>query len=456
MRLIKITYLFIGLFAAESFSENDDFYSMGRDILNEMVSIESTEANGLAINVSQYAESVLLDNGFSSNDLEVVGPIEQSKGLYAIYRGRSSKEPIVLMAHIDVVPAVKDAWATDPYKMTEIDGFLHGRGTADNKAGAAGLISTFVKLRSEGFVPKNDIIMLLTGDEETDMAGIEYFRDNFDLVKNSAFAMNSDGGYITGTMENPEAFLLQTAEKVYMTVSLHTKNKGGHSSIPRKDNAIYDLANALNKLENFQFPINLNDTTKRYLEFAISKYPKESSKKLRKLLDDGGNFNYLDLIIEDPEINAQLRTTCVATRLSGGHANNALPVSASATVNCRVLPQENPQEIVNTIKQIVGNNIEIDMVWVPEGSPPSPITPEIINLVSKSIENIFPTATIVPYMSTGATDAQALRNIGIPVYGTSSIMTDPTGFRAHGLNERIEITAFYSSLDFWYAVMKQL
>ena len=152
------------------------------------------------------------------------------------------------MAHIDVVPAVKDAWATDPYTMTEIDGFLHGRGTADNKAGAAGLISTFVKLRSEGFVPKNDIIMLLTGDEETDMAGIEYFRDNFDLVKNSAFAMNSDGGYITGTMENPEAFLLQTAEKVYMTVSLHTKNKGGHSSIPRKDNAIYDLANALNKL----------------------------------------------------------------------------------------------------------------------------------------------------------------------------------------------------------------
>ena len=298
--------------------------------------------------------------------------------------------------------------------------------------------------------------MLLTGDEETQMDGIEYFRDNFDSVRNAAFAMNSDGGYVTGTMDNPEAFLLQSAEKVYMTVSLHTQNKGGHSSIPRKDNAIYDLARALKKLEDFQFPISFNDTTQQYLEFAITKLPKDDSKKLRKLLDSSENFKYLDLINENPDLNAQLRTTCVATRLSGGHANNALPVSASATINCRVLPQEEPQKIVDIIQQIVGSDIEIDMVWVPKGSPPSPVTSEIMDLIGNSLKNVFPTAAIVPYMSTGATDAQALRNIGIPVYGASSIMTDPSGFRAHGLNERIEISAFHSSLDFWYESMKQL
>jgi len=268
--------------------------------------------------------------------------------------------------------------------------------------------------------------------------------------------MNSDGGYVTGTMENPEAFLLQSAEKVYMTISLHTQNKGGHSSIPRKDNAIYDLARALKKLEDFQFPISFNDTTQQYLEFAITKLPKDDSKKLRKLLDGGENFKYLDLINENPDLNAQLRTTCVATRLSGGHANNALPVSASATINCRVLPQEKPQKIVDMIQKIVGSDIEISMVWVPEGSPPSPVTLEIMNLIGNSLKNVFPKAAIVPYMSTGATDAQALRNVGIPVYGTSGIMTDPSGFRAHGLNERIEISAFHSSLDFWYESMKQL
>ena len=171
------------------------------------------EAKGLASTVSKYAESVLLNNGFEERDLEVVGPTEESKGLYAIYRGRSSQEPVIVMAHIDVVPAVKDSWITDPFKMTEIDGFLHGSGTSDNKAGAAGLIATFAKLRSEGFIPKNDIIMLLTGDEETGMQSIRYFKDNYKNVQNAAFALNSDGGYLTGTMDNPEAFRLQSAEK---------------------------------------------------------------------------------------------------------------------------------------------------------------------------------------------------------------------------------------------------
>ena len=456
MRKIQLIALYFIFIFNIPLMANNDYQKMGENILSDLVAIQSTEDMGLATQASEYSENKLLEYGFSQSNLQVVGPGEDNKGLIAILRGESSISPTITMAHLDVVPSVENSWDTDPYVMTKKDGFFYGRGTSDNKGGAAALITSFIRLKEENFVPKNDIIMLLTGDEETQMDGIEYFRDNFDSVRNAAFAMNSDGGYVTGTMENPEAFLLQSAEKVYMTISLHTQNKGGHSSIPRKDNAIYDLARALKKLEDFQFPISFNDTTQQYLEFAITKLPKDDSKKLRKLLDGGENFKYLDLINENPDLNAQLRTTCVATRLSGGHANNALPVSASATINCRVLPQEEPQKIVDMIEQIVGSDIEIDMVWVPEGSPPSPVTSEIMDLIGNSLKNIFPTAAIVPYMSTGATDAQALRNIGIPVYGTSGIMTDPSGFRAHGLNERIEISAFHSSLDFWYESMKQL
>ena len=347
MRKIQLIALYFIFIFNIPLMANNDYQKMGENILADLVAIQSTEDMGLATQASKYSENKLLEYGFSQSNLQVVGLEEDKKGLIAILRGESSINPTITMAHLDVVPSVENSWDTDPYVMTEKDGFFYGRGTSDNKGGAAALITSFIRLKEENFVPKNDIIMLLTGDEETQMDGIEYFRDNFDSVKNAAFAMNSDGGYVTGTMENPEAFLLQSAEKVYMTLSLHTQNKGGHSSIPRKDNAIYDLARALKKLEDYQFPISFNDTTQQYLEFAITKLPKDDSKKLRKLLDVGENFKYLDLINENPDLNAQLRTTCVATRLSGGHANNALPVSASATINCRVLPQEEPQKIVD-------------------------------------------------------------------------------------------------------------
>ena len=338
--------------------------------------------------------------------------------------------------------------------MTEIDGFLHGRGTADNKGGAAGLIASFIKLRSENFVPKNDIIMLLTGDEETGMQSIRYFRENFDDVKKAAFALNSDGGYITGTMESPEAFKLQSAEKVYLSFALNAENKGGHSSIPRVDNAIYDLVDALKRIEKYSFPISLNQTTRATLEFALNDANDSNAKRINSILN--ATESDLRLLEIDPEMNAMLRTTCVATMLSGGHAENALPVSASATVNCRILPQSDPNDVFEKIKELAGNKVSVSAISDARLSPPSPISDEIIKLVSSSIHPSFPGLPLVPTMSTGATDAIELRSNGIPVYGTSAMMTDPTGFRAHGLDERVEISAFNASLDFWYALMKQL
>ena len=454
MRNFKICFILIGLLATNGYTKNSDFYSMGREILGDMVSIESTEAKGLASDVSEYAASVLLNNGFEESDLEVVGPTEISKGLYAVYKGSSQEKPTIVMAHIDVVTAVKESWISDPYNMTEIDGFLHGRGTADNKGGAAGLIASFIKLRSENFVPKNDIIMLLTGDEETGMQSIRYFRENFDDVKKAAFALNSDGGYITGTMESPEAFKLQSAEKVYLSFALNAENKGGHSSIPRVDNAIYDLVDALKRIEKYSFPISLNQTTRATLEFALNDANDSNAKRINSILN--ATESDLRLLEIDPEMNAMLRTTCVATKLSGGHAENALPVSASATVNCRILPQSDPNDVFEKIKELAGNKVSVSAISDARLSPPSPISDEIIKLVSSSIHPSFPGLPLVPTMSTGATDAIELRSNGIPVYGTSAMMTDPTGFRAHGLDERVEISAFNASLDFWYTLMKQL
>ena len=297
--------------------------------------------------------------------------------------------------------------------------------------------------------------MLLTGDEETGMESIVYFRDNFESVRQSTFAFNSDGGYITGTMKNPEAFRLQSAEKVYMTVTMTTSNRGGHSSIPRQDNAIYDLADALKKVEAYKFPISLNETTRATLEFMLNETQGNDRDEIVSILE-GEKESEFDIVNNNSEVNAMLRTTCVATKLAAGHAENALPVSASATVNCRVLPHENPEDVFSTLQEVVGSNVEVSSVSNFQKSPVSPITSEIETIVGEAIHKVFPDLPLVPTMSTGATDALHLRSIGIPVYGTSAMMTDPTGYRGHGLNERIEITAYQATLDFWYGVMKQL
>jgi len=451
---IKLMILLMVVFS-KPISSSSDYLELGRSILSDMVEIESTADMGLSTEVSELSKEILLKNGFGDADLKVVGPTVTSKGLYAVYKGKSPKKPAIVMAHIDVVPAVKDSWDTDPFELVEIDGFLHGRGSSDNKGGAAALITTFIRLKEEGFVPDNDIIMLLTGDEETGMESIIYFRDNFESVRRSLFAFNSDGGYITGTMKNPRAFRLQSAEKVYMTVTMTTSNRGGHSSIPRPDNAIYDLADAIKRVENYQFPISLNETTRATLEFTLNEAQGNDRDEIIAILEGETESDFV-IVNNNSEVNAMLRTTCVATKLSAGHAENALPVSATATVNCRVLPHENPADVFSTLQELVGQNVEVSSVSSFQKSPVSPITSEIETIVGEAIHKVFPDLPLVPTMSTGATDALHLRSIGIPVYGTSAMMTDPTGYRGHGLNERIEITAYQATLDFWYEVMKQL
>jgi acetylornithine deacetylase/succinyl-diaminopimelate desuccinylase-like protein len=452
-RTLILTYLV--LFTFPVLAENN-YFEVGKETLADLIQIKSTESVGLATRASEYASEQLRSAGFDQDDLKIVGPTSTTQGLVATLKGIESDRPVIVMAHLDVVPAVTESWDTNPYRMVEKDGFFYGRGTSDNKGGAAALITTFIRLKTEGFVPDNDIIMLLTGDEETQMDGIAYFKNNLEQVKRAAFAFNTDAGYVSGTMDTPKSFQVQTAEKIYMTLKLEARNTGGHSSVPRRENAIYDLMHALERLERHQFPISLNQTSRKNLEFTASEYPETLSEIINKILADASDVGDIDLIDQDPELNAQLRTTCVATQLFGGHAENALPVNVSATVNCRVLPHEDPDKILATIQRISGTKVAVSVTYPAIKSPPSMLTKQVEKLIKTAVDKTFQNIPVVPMMETGATDAIYLRSAGIPVYGTSSIMEDPTGGRAHGLNERVEVDAFAASLEFWYQLMKQL
>jgi len=456
MIIKHITNLAIAMALSQTLSAETNYFEAGKATLADLIEIESTESAGLATKASEYASEKLQSVGFGEDDLQIAGPTATTMGLAATLRGAGSGPPVIVMAHLDVVPAVTESWDTNPYQMVEKDGFLYGRGTSDNKGGAAALITTFIRLKTEGFVPDNDIIMLLTGDEETEMNSIEYFKDNLEQVKRAAFAFNTDAGYVSGTMDTPKSFQVQTAEKIYLTLKLEARNPGGHSSVPRRENAIYDLMHALERLEKHQFPISLNQTSRKNLEFTASEYPEKLSETINQILAGTSDVGDIDLIDQDPELNAQLRTTCVATQLFGGHAENALPVNVSATVNCRVLPHEDPDEILATIQKIAGDKVAVSVTYPAVKSPPSMLTNQVEKLIKTAVGRAFQNIPVVPMMETGATDAIYLRSAGIPVYGTSGIMEDPAGGRAHGLNERVEVDAFAASLEFWYQLMKQL
>ena len=456
MIIKHITNFAIAMALSQTLSAETNYFEAGKETLADLIEIESTESAGLATKASEYASEKLRSVGFAEDDLQIAGPTATTLGLAATLRGAGSGPPVIVMAHLDVVPAVTESWDTNPYQMVEKDGFLYGRGTSDNKGGAAALITTFVRLKTEGFVPDNDIIMLLTGDEETEMDSIEYFKDNLEQVKRAAFAFNTDAGYVSGTMDTPRSFQVQTAEKIYLTLKLEATNPGGHSSVPRKENAIYDLMHALARLEKHEFPISLNETSRKNLEFTANEYSETLMETINLLLSGNSDLGNIDLIEQDPELNAQLRTTCVATQLSGGHAENALPVNVSATVNCRVLPHEDPDEILATIEKIAGDKVTVSVSYPAIKSPPSMLTKQVENLIQTAVDKTFQNIPVVPMMETGAPAAIYLRSAGIPVYATSGIMEDPTGGRAHGLNERVEVDAFAASLEFWYQLMKQL
>jgi len=446
-------------------AQTRDYEALSKEIYAELIAFRSTA--DMPENVKAAAEAIqrrLVDAGFAAEDVQIVSPDPELGSVVARFRGQAPgggppvKEPVMLMAHIDVVDALRSDWEFEPFELREIDGYFYGRGTDDNKAGIAHIVTSFIRLRDEGYVPDRDLIAVFTADEETSSDSIKYLvRERRDLVE-SAFAINADAGFGELFDGRPNIFNVQAAEKIYVTFRLTATNPGGHSSRPRPDNAIYDLTMALARLSEFTFPVDVGEVSRLYFERSSSFTDGQPAADMRAVATDAPDgAAAARLSADSPFYNAILHTTCVATRLAAGHADNALPQTAEATVNCRVLPGQNPDDVEATLREVVGNDeIEVTRVNTPTASDPSPLSEEIMGILEPIVEDMWPGVPIIPTMSTGATDGNYVRNAGIPVYGVAAIFADPNDSRAHGQNERVGIKEYYDAQEFWYRMLKSV
>lgn len=434
---------------------DDATRQLTRDIYKQLIEINTTDSIGSTTTAAEAMAARLRAAGFPPADVQVLGPNPRKGNLVARLRGSTNQKPILLVAHLDVVEAKREDWSLDPFKFTEQDGYFYGRGTSDDKAMASIFIANLIRYKKEGFVPKRDLVVALTADEEGgNFNGVSWLVTQHRDLIDAAFAINEGGA---GRMKNGKRLYngVGASEKVYVSFALSTQNKGGHSSVPRADNAIYQLADGLTKLAKFQFPIELNEVTRTYFE-RMSKI-EEGPVAADMAGVAKGEAAATARLSETAAYNALMRTTCVATRLEGGHADNALPQSAKATVNCRVLPADSADEVRNTIVKVL-NDPGIEVTWIdrPKPSAPSPLDAAVMGPIEKVTSEFWPGVPVLPLMGTGATDSLYLRNAGIPSYGVSGLFGELSDNRAHGRDERVGVAEFYDSLQFLYVLVKRL
>jgi acetylornithine deacetylase/succinyl-diaminopimelate desuccinylase-like protein len=428
-------------------------------IYKELVEINTTTETGDTARAADAMAARLRAAGFAAADVQVFKPAPRKGNLVARLRGTGAKRPVLLLAHIDVVPANPDDWSTDPFRFTEIDGYYYGRGTADDKFMASALIANLIRYKEEGFRPDRDIIVALDTDEEIldrDGYGISWLIKNQRPLIDAEFALNEGGGVGVKdgkTIRNS----VQTMEKVSMSWRLEVKDRGGHSSVPRTDNAIYHLADGLSRLAKFNFPLNLNATTRASFEATAKLETAQTAADIRSVLSDRPDPASLNRLYANPAHNAQLHTTCVATMLQGGHAYNALPQVASAIVNCRIMPGEAVDGVKATLARVVADDrITFSELDRPIISQPSALNGEIRAAIEKTSEEIFPGVPVVPIMGNGATDGSYLRNAGIPTYGNTGLAGDVDDVRSHGQDERVAKASFFQGQDYLYRLVKRL
>ncbi len=432
---------------------------LARDIFRELIAIDTSEPDGNPRAGAEAMAKRLMAAGFTPGEVRIVGAEPRLGNLVVRLRGAapsgaSEGGPLLLMAHIDVVPARRDDWSLDPFVLTEKDGYFYGRGTHDNKAGAAMLVANVIRLRREGFRPVRDIVIVLTADEETTGNGIRWLLANDPDVKRAALALNTDAG--DGMLQGDRRLVLgvQASEKVYVSYQLEVRNPGGHSSVPRPDNAIYQLAHALSRLSKHQFPVKLNEVTRTYLS-RTGELGGPEAADMRRAGQSPPDPAAIERLAGNPSYGSAMRTTCVATMLEGGHAENALPQTARAVVNCRVLPGERLEEVERALTHAIADKtVTLRRLGEPTTSPPSPLTQGVMSILERLTGQHFPGAVVIPEMSAGATDGLYARNAGIPVYGASAIFFEPDDVRAHGRDERIPVRSFYDAFDFWYDMVR--
>ena len=359
---------------------------------------------------------------------------------------------------MDVVDALPKDWERDPFTLIEEDGYFFGRGVLDDKFGVTTLTTNFIRLKAEGFVPTRDLIIAFTGDEETGMLTTRGLVTTHRELTDAEFALNADGGGgVLGEDGEALRYLLQTSEKTYATFELTLTNPGGHSSTPRTDNAIYELASVLKNIEAHRFPVRVNETTRRYFRAASEITEGEVGQAMARLAENPDDSAAAEVLWHRPEQVGITRTTCVATMLRAGHAENALPQTATATVNCRIFPGVDVGEVRETLLRVAGNPAtRIEVLDDPQASPSSPIRDDVLEAVTLAVEQLHPGTPVIPYMAPYGTDGKETRRGGIPTYGTMGLFLKDSDQFAHGLNERVSVRSFYDALEFWYTVLNTL
>ncbi len=439
------------------------------DIFKQLIEINTTDTPlGNVTAGTEAMQKRFLDAGFPASEVHLLGPDPHKQNLVVRIKGSGTAKPVLFLCHMDVVEALPKDWHTDPFKFVEKDGYYYGRGTQDMKDSDAALVATFLHLHREGYKPTRDLILALTADEEGgSYNGAAWLVQNHRELVDAAFVINPDSGGIELEHGKPVVADVEATEKVYADFQITALNPGGHSSRPRPDNAIYELTSALNKLAGYSFPFELNGVTHAYFEALTKEEPAATVADIRAILATPPDMKAAARLAAEPGFNSNFRTTCVATRLTAGHANNALAQTAQANVNCRIFPGHSPEQIRNQLIELFGDP-KLSVKYVSDAGvvadtapdrkaivPPPPL-PEVFEPLTALVNSIWPGTPVTPVMENGASDSIYFAQAGIPSYGFSAIALERDDDRAHGQDERLPVDSYAKSLDFFYAYLKAL
>jgi acetylornithine deacetylase/succinyl-diaminopimelate desuccinylase-like protein len=438
------------------------------DIYKQLIEINTTDSVGSTTVAAKAMQQRLLDAGFAQKDIVVDGPNDRKGNLVVRYHGSGKAKPILLICHLDVVEARREDWTTDPFQFVEKDGYVYGRGTQDVKDGDAILIATLIRFKREGFVPDRDLIVALTADEESGTSnGVDWLLKNRRSLIDAEYVLNPDSGGVDSIDGRVVSVQLGATEKVYADYWIVSTNPGGHSSLPRPDNAIYALSTALDHLRASPFAPELNPVTRTFFERDSKLESKDVAADMQAIVGKSIDAQAAERLSRDARFNSVLRTTCVPTRLDAGHANNALPQRAQAMINCRIFPGHSKEEIRQELARIIADK-NLSVVFVDnddkrhdtaptEKSPAPPaIRDDVLRVLDHVSEQMWHGAPVIPEMETGASDSIYTNAAGLPSYGVSGIAIDRDDYRAHGKDERLRVTSFYEGLDFYGRVLREL
>jgi acetylornithine deacetylase/succinyl-diaminopimelate desuccinylase-like protein len=448
---------------------DDPNRQLARDIFQQLIEINTTDSVGSTTVAAQAMAKRLLDAGYPAADVKVLGPNDRKGNLVVRVHGTSTTlKPILIICHLDVVEARRSDWTTDPFQFVEKDGYFYGRGTQDMKDSDAAVVTDLIRLHREGWKPDRDLIVALTADEEGGSSnGVDWLLQNHRDLVDAVFALNPDSGGVTTLKGKAVNIDIEASEKLYQDFEFSATNPGGHSSLPVPDNAIYHVADALAKLAKVQFPLELTPVTRTYFERRAALESGQMKTDMNAVLQIPPDNGAVTRLSNTPRYNALLRTTCVATRVGGGHANNALPQQAQATVNCRIMPGHAPEEIRNMLMAVI-NDPKVTIRYLegggrasdrPSGRRPFPTvmpSPEILKPLEAVAGEMWPGAPVIPEMETGASDSVHTVAAGIPSYGVNGMAIDEDDIRAHGKDERIRVSSYYEGVEFFYRYLKEL